>query len=251
MEVMRQMHKAAFRNNLGVDFVLAENSDFSGYEILLVPPLYIASDALLKKISDFVENGGHVIMSVKSGFCDENAVVRYTKAPGLLRKAAGFYYQEFSSARSLSLRDDPFKVGAEKNKVSDWIEFIIPETAKTIASYDDPLFGKYPAITENKFGKGSFIYQGSLVSDEIQSKIVSDKAKAIGLISDNQITYPIVVRHGTNDQGKTIRYYLNYSGKDQTVTYHSTKGVELFTGKTLKKGDALAIKPWDVLVVEE
>ena len=58
LDVMRQMHRAAFRNNLGVDFVLAENADFSGYQILLVPPLYIASDALLKKISDFVENGG-------------------------------------------------------------------------------------------------------------------------------------------------------------------------------------------------
>lgn len=116
LDVMRQMHKAAFRNNLGVDFVLAENADFTGYQILLVPPLYIASDALLKKISDFVENGGHVIMSVKSGFCDENSVVRYTKAPGPLRKAAGFFYQEFSTIKSLSLRDDPFKVGGEKTK---------------------------------------------------------------------------------------------------------------------------------------
>lgn len=51
------MHRAAFRNNLGVDFVLAENADFTGYQILLVPPLYVASDALLKKISDFVEIG--------------------------------------------------------------------------------------------------------------------------------------------------------------------------------------------------
>ncbi|CAN5504912.1 hypothetical protein BH10BAC2_BH10BAC2_36740 [soil metagenome] len=115
-----KMHRAAFRNNIGVDFVLAENPDFTGYQILLVPPLYVASDALLKKIADFVENGGHVIMSVKSGFCNENAVVRYTKAPGPLRKAAGFYYQEFSTIKPLSLKGDPFNVGAEKNKASDW-----------------------------------------------------------------------------------------------------------------------------------
>jgi len=114
------MHRAAFRNNIGVDFVLAEDADFTGYQILLVPPLYIASDASLNKIADFVEKGGHVIMSVKSGFCDENNVVRNTKAPGPLRKAAGLYYQEFSTIKSLSLRDDPFKVGGEKNKATDW-----------------------------------------------------------------------------------------------------------------------------------
>jgi beta-galactosidase len=76
MEVLRQMHRAAFRQNIGVDFVLAENTDFTGYKLLLVPPLYIASDALLNKISAFVKSGGHVIMSVKSGFCDENSAVR-------------------------------------------------------------------------------------------------------------------------------------------------------------------------------
>lgn len=251
MDVVRQMHRAAFRNNIGVDFVLAENPDFTGYQILLVPPLYVASDALLKKISDFVANGGHVIMSVKSGFCDENDVVRYVKAPGPLRKAAGFYYQEFSNIKPLSLRGDPFKVGDEKNKATDWAEFLIPETAKTLAGYDDPFFGKYPAITENKFGKGSFIYEGCLVSDEIQSKIVSDKAREIGLIDENQITYPVVMKYGINDQGKTIRYYLNYSGKDQSVMYNFEKGTDLLNNKTLKKGDSFILKPWDLLIVEE
>jgi len=252
MEVLRQMHRAAFRQNIGVDFVLAENADFTGYKLLLVPPLYVASDALLNKISAFVKNGGHVIMSVKSGFCDENSAVRYTKAPGPLREACGFYYQEFSNAISLALRDDPFKVGSEKNKAKDWIEYIIPETAKPLAMYDDPSFEKYPAITENKFGKGSLIYEGCLLTDEIQSKIISNKASEIGLVyGDKQLTYPIVVKYGTNDMGKTIRYYLNYSNKEQSVVYNFNKGTDLLTNRILKKGDNFLLKPWDILIVEE
>ena len=252
MEVLRQMHRAAFRQNIGVDFVMAENADFTGYKLLLVPPLYVANDALLNKISEFVKNGGHVIMSVKSGFCDENSVVRHVKAPGPLKEAAGFYYQEFSNVKSLPLQDDPFKVGDEKNKAKDWVEFIIPETAKPIAMYDDPFFGKYPAVVENKFGKGSFIYEGCLLTDEIQSKIVSNKALETGLIDKNrQLTYPIVMKYGTNDQGKTIRYYLNYSGMEQSLIYFYNGGRDLLTNKTLKKGDRLTLKPWDVLIVEE
>jgi len=252
MEVLRQMHRAVFRQNIGVDFVLAENADFTGYTLLLVPPLYVASDALLNKIADFVKNGGHVIMSIKSGFCDENSVVRHVKAPGPLRNAAGFYYQEFSNAKSLTLLDDPFKVGGEKNKVKDWVEFIIPETAKPVALYDDPFFGKYPAVVENKFGKGTFIYEGCLVSDDIQSKIVYNKALETGLINkDSHIAYPLVLKYGTNDQGKTIRYYLNYSNIEQAFTWFYDKGTDLLTDKTLKKGDNLLLKPWDVLIVEE
>jgi beta-galactosidase len=252
MEVVRQMHRAAFRNNVGVDFVLAENADFTGYDLLFVPPLYVASDDLLKKISDFVKNGGHVIMSVKSGFCDENSVVRHIKAPGPLRDACGFYYQEFSSISSVPLKDDPFKVGQEKNSAKTWIEFLIPETAKPLATYDDPFFGKYPAVTENKFGKGSLVYEGCLVSDEIQLSIVAAKAKELSLISkEDNITYPLVMRQGTNDQNKTIRYYLNYSGKDLTVSYNYSKGTNLFTNASIKKGDMISLKPWDVAIFEE
>ena len=252
MEVLRQMHRAAFRQNIGVDFVMAENADFTGYSLLLVPPLYVASDALLNKISAFVKNGGHVIMSVKSGFCDENSVVRHIKAPGPLREAAGFYYQEFSNIKSIPLRDDPFKVGNDKNMAKDWAEFLIPETAKPIAVYDDPFFSRYPAMTENRFGKGSFIYEGCLVTDEVQSKIVSGKALEIGLIDkDMHLSYPIVMKYGTNDQGKTIRYYLNYSNVEQSFVSGYGNGIDLLTNKQLKKGDSITLKPWDLLIVEE
>jgi beta-galactosidase len=46
----------------------------------------------------------------------------------------------------------------EKNKVSVWAEFLLPEGAKPLAYYDHPFFGKYPAITRNAFGKGTFTY---------------------------------------------------------------------------------------------
>jgi len=251
MEVLRQMHRAAFRQNIGVDFVLAENADFTGYDLLFVPPLYVASDELLQNISAFVKNGGHVIMSVKSGFCDENNVVRHVRAPGPLREVCGFFYQEFSSASSIPLKEDPFKAG-QNNITKTWIEFLIPETAKPLAFYDDPFFGKYPAITENRFGKGSLIYQGCLVSDEIQSSLVSQKARETGLISEeNHITYPVVIRHGTNDYGRTIRYYLNYSDKSASIVYSSNKGTNLFSNSSLKKGDEIMIDPWGVVIVEE
>lgn len=251
-DVMKQMHRAAYRNNIGVDFVFAEEADFTDYQLLFVPPLYVADDVVLKKISNFVKNGGHVIMSVKSGYCDENNVVRAMKAPGVLREAAGFYYQEYSTIKTLSLKDDPFKVGTAQNEANTWVEFIIPETAKALATYNDPFFAKYPAVTENKFGKGSFIYEGCLVSDSIQSVIFENKAVEIGLIDKTkQLKYPIAMKTGTNDFGKTIRYYLNYSDQEQTVTHFFKAGTNLFTSKAVKTGDKLILKPWDVLIVEE
>ena len=78
--------------------------DFSSYKLLIVPALYVADDALLKRISDYIRRGGRVVMTFKSGFANENAAVRWTMAPGPLREALGFHYQEFSNlAQPLTL----------------------------------------------------------------------------------------------------------------------------------------------------
>jgi beta-galactosidase len=72
------------------------------------------------------------------------------------------------------------------------------------------------------------------------------------LISEeNHITYPVVIRHGTNDYGRTIRYYLNYSDKSASIVYSSNKGTNLFSNSSLKKGDEIMIDPWGVVIVEE
>jgi beta-galactosidase len=54
VSVVQQMHKALYDLNVGCDFVFPETQDFSQYKLLIVPVLYIADDALLQRISDYV-----------------------------------------------------------------------------------------------------------------------------------------------------------------------------------------------------
>jgi len=69
-------------------------------------------------------------MTFKSGFANENSAVRWVRAPGPLRQAVGFSYQEFSNlAQPLALKDDPFHAGAD-NKVAYWAEFLMPSTPR-------------------------------------------------------------------------------------------------------------------------
>ena len=102
--------RVLYQNNIGVDFIFPENPDFDSYKLVIVPSLYVASDELLERLSKYVKKGGHVIMQFKSGFCDENSMVRPVLAPGPLREACGFYYQEFSNISELPLKGNPFGV---------------------------------------------------------------------------------------------------------------------------------------------
>jgi beta-galactosidase len=252
MSILSQMHRALYEMNIGVDFVFPQTEDFSKYKVLLVPPLYVASDELLGRLSDFVRNGGHIVMSFKSGFTNEYSTVRWEKAPGPLREAAGFYYQEFSNlTKPLALKDDPFGVGQE-NQVSVWAEFIIPESAEVLGSYDHPFFGNYPAITRNNYGSGSLTYQGTHLSLPLQSAVLKDVLQKADLLSsDQELPSAVRVKHATSSQGKPIHFYLNFSGDSVEVDYNYPSGKEMLQGEAVSRGASLILRPWDLAIVME
>jgi beta-galactosidase len=250
--IMRQMYATLYHENIGVDFVFPESTGLAKYKVIVVPPLYVASDEVLNRLAEYVRGGGNLVMSFKSGFTNEYDTVRWSMAPGPLRQAAGFRYQEFSSLRTpLALKDDPFKAG-EDNKVSEWAEMLIPESAQALAYYDHPFFGKYPAITRNKFGSGTLTYEGTVLSDRLQEKVLLDVLHAAALTGpDQQLPAAVHAKHGTNRDGHTVHYYLNYSSNPQTFQYPYGAGADLLTQTTVTSSQTLTLKPWDLAIIEE
>lgn len=246
-----QLHRSLYDLNVGADFVFAEEPDFAGYDVLLVPPLYVASDALLEKIAAFAKAGGHVLLTLKSGFTNEWNTVRWTRQPGPLREAAGASYQEFSSLKEpLALKGDPFAAGTE-NQASVWADMLLVETAKPLAFYDHPFFGRYPALTRNAFGKGAVTYQGTVLTDVLQRKVVADVLKAAGIVPEAGLPAKVRVRQAVGRDGKALRFYLNFSGERQSFPYAHGAGTELLSQKPVAAGERLALGPWDLAVIRE
>jgi beta-galactosidase len=220
--------------------------------VILVPPLYVASQELLNRLAAYVKEGGHIVMSFKSGFTNEYSAVRWERAPGPLRDAAGFHYQEFSSlTERLSLKDDPYGVGKE-NYVSVWAEFLIPETASALATYNHPFFGQYPAITRNQHGEGSLTYQGTFLSDALQREVILEVLKEASIsLPDQELPEAISVRHGRSRAGEVLHFYLNYSNDAQRFGYRHGTGKDLLTGQTVAEGQNISLQAWDLVIIFE
>ncbi|MEO7495981.1 MAG: beta-galactosidase [Massilia sp.] len=250
--IFERLNAALYRANVETDIVFADAPNFSRYKLLIVPALYIADDALLQKIADFVKDGGHVIMTFKSGEANENFAVRWQTAPGPLRAAAGFKFQETSTlVKPLRLKGDPYGVG-EKNEVDTIAEFIQLEGAQALAWYDHPFFGKYPAITRNAYGKGSLLYQGTEIGDDLQLAVLKDELKKLGMTGpDQQLPDRVTIKHATSKAGKKLHFYYNYSASPVTVAYSYQLGTELITDAGVNPDQKLDLKPWGVLIVQE
>ncbi len=130
--------------------------------------------------------------------------------------------------------------------------YLITETAKPLAYYDHPNFGKYPAITINNFGKGTLLYEGTVVSDLIQEKIILQEMEKAGIkTADQDLHWPLVTKSGVNDAGKKVHYYYNYTSQKSSLVYPHQAGTELTGGNAVSSGASLEIESWDVLIVEE
>ena len=251
-DILRPMYDALYKMNVGVDFVDPSSSNIEKYKVLVVPVLYAASDDLLKRLNQFVKNGGHIVYTFKSGFSDENVKVRTTPQPGIISEATGITYSQFTIPQNVYLKDDPYKVGKQNNEIKTWMELITPTTAKVLAYYDHPVWGKYAAITQNNFGKGVATYIGCRTSDVVTAKVLEDVIKKAGLWgTDQEIAFPLITRSGTNEKGKNIHYYFNYSSVAGSLSYPYANGQELLSGNAVNRVQSLSIEPWGVKVIEE
>ena len=251
-DILRQTYDALYRMNVGVDFVDPTSTNIEKYKLLIVPALYAAPDSLLKRLNRFVKDGGHIVYTFKSGFSDQNVKVRSTHQPGIISEACGISYSQFTVPQNVSLKNDPFQVGDSNNKVNTWMELITPTTAKVLAYYDHPVWGKYAAITQNSYGKGTATYVGCMTSDQVMEKVLTKEVKDAGLWGEAQKLYfPFIMKEGMNEHNKIVRYFFNYSAKPGTINYTFGNGRELLLDKTITKNSVMDLEPWGLRIIEE
>ena len=116
------------------------------------------------------------------------------------------------------------------------MELLKPEGAEVLAGYDHYNWKDYAAITRNK-------------DDNTLCKVIKGALGSAG-VELSGYSYPVIVREGTNDFGKTVRYFLNYSAEEQEVTYKYDDGEDVISGEKIKSGEELKISAWDMRIVE-
>jgi len=192
-------------------------------------------------------------MSFLAGVRNEHFSIRTTRLPGILREACGFSYQEYSSiTSSVALRDNQLKVESQDNKVSEFMEFLMPEKCNVLAFYDHPHWSKYAAITQNNFGKGSVTYIAAFPSIPLLEAVYLNVLKKADLITPNQsLHFPIITKQGINKFRKQVHYYFNYSNKIQQFIYPYKEGISLIDNKEVAYNQQFNLNPWDLIIIEE
>lgn len=251
-DIVRLVYDTLYRMNIGCDFVFPASDNFEDYDLLVVPALYSAPDSLLERLNQYVENGGHIIYTFKSGFTDDTVKVRTVPQPGIISKACGIHYNVFIEPHNVTFKGDPFEVGEENNTLTTWMELVSPDSAQVLAWYNHPHWGQYAAVTHNNYGKGWAMYIACLPSTANLAKILALAVQEAGCWgTDQELTFPLITKSGQNEAGKLLHYYFNYSAGSQSLHYPHPEGRELISGAEVKSGQEITLKGWGVVIIQE
>lgn len=149
---------------VAVDLV-PETEDMSAYALVLAPTLHLPDEALVSKLTRYVQGGGTLLLGVRSGFKTTSNLVTDQPLPGLLRQLAGVRvttWQALPDGIGLEVQTDlPDLAGQARY----WVETLEPEGAAVAGRYED---GR-AALTMNELGRGS-VYTLGWYPDQAQTR---------------------------------------------------------------------------------
>lgn len=253
-DVVRWLYDTLFKMNVECDFVWPESDNLDQYKAIFVPALYAAPDELPEKLKQYTANGGTLVATFKTAFANENVKVSHEMQPHILSNCFGISYQQFTFPKNTGLSgsiiNGTAKDSDEKAEAKVFMELLMPQEAEVLASYDHYNWKEYAAITKNHYGKGTAIYIGCMTDDNTLKAVLTEALNSAE-VEIPEYSWPVIVRKGSNDLNKCVRYILNYSAEEQNVIYHGANGTELFSEESVQDGDTVTVLPWNLKIVEE
>jgi beta-galactosidase len=219
-------YEALYDRHLTVDFAHPE-ADLSAYPLVVVPALYLATEAAAHNLKQYVENGGTLLVSYFSGIVDQHDAVHPGPCPGALRDVLGLTVEEFSpllDGRTVRVTGPD---GAELTG-DVWTEFVVPRGAETVWTYADGLAAGRPAVTRHKVGEGTAWYVSTRLTAAGLDPLLAAACADAGVAERPELPRDVEVVTRRGDTG-TYLFAINHSESDAKVPL-DTHGTELLTG---------------------
>ena len=166
VELLRAFYRPLFEAGVTVDFAHPESS-LSGYRLVVVPALYLVSDAGAENVRRFARDGGTVLISFFSGIVDTCERVRLGGYPAPWRELLGLRVEEFAPLPDGAVvRLEGVAVGESGTGAGSaghvWQDVIDVLGADQVLSYAEGHLVGRAAVTRHSYGRGEAFYLGTL-----------------------------------------------------------------------------------------
>ncbi len=194
---------------------ISQDDDYSKYDLVIAPFMYMFKDGIREKIEKYIENGGNFVATYLFGVADRNDMAFYGGLPaGSLRKVFGIWAEE--SGGITEDREGTAQYKGKTYKTQHVLDVIHSEGAEILGIYTSDFYSGEPAVTRNKYGKGTAYYTAFRNDEDFTDDFCGDLVNALDICPDTKIKAPkdVLIRK----RGDYI-FIFNFTESEQTVTF--------------------------------
>ncbi len=145
-----------YKRGISVD-IISMQDDFSKYDAVIAPYLYMLKDGTEERIASYVRNGGSFVATYLTGIVDTDDLCHLGGLPaGKLKEVFGIWCEETDS-----LPED-MPGSAEFNgktyEINHICDIIHANGAEVLGKYKSDFYAGMPSVTENSYGNGKAYY---------------------------------------------------------------------------------------------
>lgn len=235
------------RRHIPTDMVWPDQ-DWSGYRLLIWPHVKMADEALVRKLTRYVQAGGTLVLGAQSGSKDRDGHLIQRPLPGLLRRLCGVEVRDWTTLAEKQTRIARMCGGGEL-QLGVFVERLKLQGSEAVAHWagGDGVLDGSPAVASRRVGKGRVIYIGGYCPVDAVEELTGWLVNQLGLRAPAQASADVEMI--ARQRGRRIWLaLLNHSSETRPV-WGLPAGRELFSGRKIDNGE-MVLEGYGVAVVE-
>ena len=213
--------------------IVYENDDLSAYKVVIAPAYEMVDSALVRKWLNYVEQGGNLVLTVRTGVKNHWGHLFHSEWAGPIYPLIDATISDFDQLLPTMKGNI---VSQSKNYTWNlWGDLITANKPENeTAHYADQFYKGKAALVKNKIGKGTVTYIGvSTVDGQLERDVLQQVYKQAGATTEN---YPEGVYVQWRD-GFWIA--VNYTSKEYTLDLPANAGI--ISGEKILKSPGVTV----------
>lgn len=246
----QKYYKAFYDLNVSVD-VISPLSDFSKYELIIAPVMYMLKPGVSDRLKSFVQQGGTFVTSFFSGIVNENDLVTLGGYPGELRDLLGIWVEEIDSLQpemtnQIVMHSTYGELHGEY-ECGLLCDLLHLEGAEALGVYGRDFYAGMPAITRNKFGQGEAYYVATDPEQRFLEGLSKTICERLNLATAHQAPEGVEIRNRQKDD-RTYTFVLNHNAYETAVLLNAGSYKDLLSERIYER--TLVLEPYGVAILE-
>ena len=244
-ETAQKHYRPLWKRGINVD-IISRDHDFSRYDLIIAPMLYLVPDTLIDQLEQYVKNGGTLLCTYTTGMVNENELCHLGGFPaGKLKDVFGIWNEEIDTL--YPGESNRFSYNGKEYTAVDYCERIHLQGASELGKYLSDFYAGESCVTVNEYGKGKAYYiacrdTGDL-TDDLTARILSD----LGICSDFDGALSEGLSAHSRTDGEALFVFLENHSAESRSTNTARAWTNVETGAPIT--GKIDLSPYEVLIL--